>query len=305
MSYKIKRRSKFFRFIKYAFIFIVCVTATVTLYYIIANQNNKISHKKSLPIEAKESAAINMSLKAQSPDLIGISLEHGPYYINAKEMQELSGHVSFIDPKVKLMLKHLDWFNLNSDKATLTTSDQHLQLFNNVRGNLNKQYYFESNQMEIFAQEAIIKSAEFIKVLTSEYNLTSQNGLLIDYNKQTAFFHGKIAAEVKAHKDKSVTNISSDKLEVFWQKKVGNFLGHVTITDNKQTATGEYGEYNVATSMLTLKDKVKLIKDGNILTGELLHYNLKTQQADLVNTSTNNNQRVRAVIIPKKKDDAN
>ena len=333
-----KTRSAFFRLTKYSLVFVTIITAFIAIYFIIINQNNKISHKKSPQIEESKEAVLSPSLKANSPDLVGLNLENGPYYITADEIQELSGHASFTNPKVKLMLKHIDWLNLVSEKANLTTQDHHLQLFDNVKANLNMQYYFESNQAEIFAQESTIKSDQPSKLYTSEYNVHSTNGFIIDYNDKTAFFHGKIDANIKRDKDQSRTNIKSDRLDIFWQKKIGHFIGNVmltkesttvksdkmtaivntktnqlekilcfgnvNITDKKQTATGLYGEYIVATSILTLKDKVSLKKDGNILTGELLHYNFNFQQADLVGASQEQgNKRVKAIIIPKKQND--
>ncbi len=333
MSYRMKRRSKLFRFTKYTFVFIALITAIVILYYVFVNQNNKISHNSKEEKRVENTSEPDISFKAYLPDLTGISLDHGPYYIQATEMQELAGSVVFVDPKVKLMLKHLDWLNVTAQRANLIKADQHLQLFDDIKANLNKIYYFKGNQAEIFAKESIIKSDHHVEIFTDEHNLKSQNGLVINYNDQTAFFLGKIDANLKRIQDKLVTNIKSDTLEVFWQKKIGDFLGHVILTrdgtiveadkmtaimdpitnqleiihayghvkiiNKEQTAIGEYGKYIVATSILTLKDKVQLIKQGNVMTGELLYYNFNTQKANLVSTSEKSNQRVRAIILPK------
>ena len=332
MSSKIKRRSKKIRLTKYLLVGIVIFTSIVMLYYIIANQDSKISHK-NIPNEQNKDSQPQISFEAKSPDLTGVSIDNGPYYIQAEEMQELSGQVSFKLPKVKLMIKHLDWLNLTSNSAKLTNLDQHLQLFDDVLANLNKQYYFVGTQAEIFAKDSIIKSEQISKFFTDESNLESKTGFFINYNEEIAYFYGKIDANIKQIKDKSATNIKSDKLDVFWQKKIGDFLGnviltkdgaiveadkmtailnpitnqldrihaygHVKITNKDQIATGEYGEYIATTEILTLKDKVTLLKQNNLMTGELLHYNFKTQKADLIALPGKDKQRVRAVIFPK------
>lgn len=335
MQDKINHHLKLFRFAKYVFVLIAIITSTVVLYYIIANQDNKISHNKSI-IPEENNGRPNISLQANAPSLIGLSLDHGPYYIQAKEMQEVSGIVDFVNPQVRLMLKHLDLLKLVSDKASLITSNNYLQLIGNVRSNLNKLYYFEGEKAEIFSQESIIKSDQISKIYTTEYDLLSDNGFVLNYIDQTIFFHGKINANIKEEKNKSLTHIKSDKLDVFLQKKTGDFLGNVVLTkdgtiveadkmsviinpitnklekilsygnikivDKNQTATGKYAEYIVSTSILTLKDKVKLIKDNNILTGELLHYDFNNHKADLVGSQGKDNARVKAIIIPKKQD---
>ena len=334
MPHKLKHRSKLIRSIKYALVIATLITALVLIYFVITNQNSKVNHKTSnLVNEDTNGSEPNIAFKAKLPDFTGISLDHGPYYIQANEMEESAGYVSFIEPKVKLMLKHLDWLNLTAKRANLTISDNHLQLFDDLHSNLNKQYYFNGEQAEILAKESIIQSSQYSKFFSNEYNLESQNGFILNYNDHTVFFHGSINLNIKKIKDQSTTNIKSDQLDVFWKNKIGHFLGHVIltkdgtivqadkmtaimnpktnqldkihtyghvkITNKDQIATGEYGEYIVATSILTLRHKVELLKQGNVITGEVLHYNFNTQKADLVGAPQKNNQRVKAVIIPK------
>lgn len=335
MSEKIKKISKRFRVIKYSFVSIILITLTIVLYYVIDKQNNKISHNKSKTIHNKVRSVTETSFKATAPDVTGINIDQGPYFIKAKEMQELSGFVSFVSPQARIMLKHIDWLNLNSKRAKLTLKDNHLQLLEQVRGDLNKVYYFEGEQIEIFPQESVIQSYRHSKIFNQEYNLKSSRGFLLNYQDQTAFLHGNIEAHIKRVKDKKEIDIKSDRLDLFWQKRQGHFLGHViltregtivkadkmtavigeksqqlekvyaygnvTIIDQNQQATGEYGEYVVAKSLLILKDNVTLNKEGSLVKGELLNYDFEKKKADLVGGAIKNEkQRVRALIIPKK-----
>ncbi len=342
MLNRIERYSTLVRVLKYFFIITALASISVISYYILANKDGKIRQKTSaVSADGSKDSEPDIGFKVNQPDLMGISLDNGPYYIQAEEMQELAGQVFFTNPKIKSMLSHIDWLNLTAKKAKLTTEDSHLQLFGDLKANLNKQYYLIGEQAEILHKESIIRSDHYSKLYTSEYTLESDNGFIMNYQNETAFFYGKINANIKQYKDQFTTNIKSDKFDVFWQNKTGHFLGnvvllrdgtkveadkmtaiinpstnklekiyaygHVKIIDEENTATSEYGEYIVSTSILTLKDQVKLYKDNNILLGELLHYSFITKKADLVgspeNTTKNGKKRVRAIIIPKSKNE--
>jgi lipopolysaccharide transport protein LptA len=334
MQAKIKRRAKIIKLIKHVFMMIVISTIMLCSYFVFLNQDNNVSQKNTGQIEPSYTKdQPNIKFKAKLPDLTGLSLDHGPYYIQAFEMEELSGQVSLIKPAVKMMLKHLDWLSITANRALLTKDDSHLELFENVKANINKEYYFTANQVEILEKESIIKSDHVTKLFTNTHDLESQTGFTLNYQDQTAFLHGKINANLK--QDNSITNIRSDKLDIVWQEKKGDFIGHVVlnkegtrveadkmtaiinqtsnqldrvhaygnvkITNNDQIATGEYGEYIVTTGILTLRNNVTLIKQDNKITGDILHYNFNTHKADLVAAPENSNQRVKAIIIPKSK----
>ena len=343
MLNKVEQYSILVRIIKYFFIITALASVSVISYYILVNQDGKIrQNPTSAKTKGNQANETDISFKVDQPDLAGMSLNNGPYYIQAEQMQELAGQIFFTNPKVRSMLNHLDWLNLTAKEAKLTTDDSHLQLFGDLKANLNKQYYLIGEQVEILHKESIIRSDHYSKLYTSEYTLESDNGFIMNYQNETAFFYGKINANIKQYKDELVTNIKSDKFDVFWHNKTGHFLGnvvllrdgtkveadkmtaiinpgtnklekiyaygHVKIIDKDNTATSEYGEYIVSTSILTLKDQVKLYKDNNILLGELLHYSFITKKADLVGSSENTikngkKERVRAIIIPKSKNE--
>ncbi len=341
MLHRIEQYSVLVKLLKYFFVITALASISVISYYIFANKDGKIRQKTSAAsVNGSKDSEPDIGFKVDQPDLMGISIENGPYYIQAEEMQELAGQVFFTNPQIKSMLNHIDWLNLTAKRATLTKDDSRLQLFGDLKANLNKQYYLIGEQAEILHKESIIKSDHYSKLYTSEYILESDNGFIMNYQNQTVFFHGKINTDIKQHKDEFTTNIKSDRFDIFWQNKIGHFLGnvvllrdgtkveadkmtaiispitdklekiyaygHVKIIDEENTATSEYGEYTVSTSILTLKDQVKLYKDNNILLGELLHYSFITKKADLVGSSeknAKNGKRVRAIIIPKSKNE--
>lgn len=334
MLYKNKKQFQFFRRIKYALIFMVLATAFIVLYYMIDSQDSKISHNISSKEENSKSEP-SVSFKASFPFLTGVNLEQGPYYIKSREMKENDGYVSFIEPKAKIMLKHVDWINLTSDTAKLIRNNNHLLLFDNVVADFNKKYYFKSNIVEIIQQDSKIKSDIYSKFFSDEHNIESDKGFSLDYENQIILFNGKINAQIKNPKDKNFTNIKSNELTIYGKEKKGNFLGNVVLTkdgatlksdkmvafldasnkldkiyvygnvkieDKSQVATGEYGEYFVKNSKLVLKEKVTLFKDGNSISGELLNYNIDTKKADLIGSKKDSSTgRVKAIITSKKK----
>jgi len=333
MKDEIKRNSRIIKTIKYILLAVAFLSLLVIGYFALVNQNSKVSQKDAQEDQKDQTLS---RFRVSSPDLNGLSLDHGPYYIKAIEMQETGGEISFIDPQVKLMVKHLDWLAITSKHANLINADNQLTLYEEVRANLNHQYYLESEQVVILPKESIIKSAQYSKFYTKDYDLESDKGFIVYHNDQAALFYGKINANIKDPKDNKVTNIKSDTFDVSWLKKIGNFTGNVVMTQNgariesnemiavankasnqieriylhgkvkiideEQTATSEYGEYIMATSVLILKNNVKLYKNNNVITGETLYYNSKLRQANLVGSEKKSEgKRVKAVIIPADK----
>ena len=334
MLHKSKKQFQFFRFLKYALVFMVLVAVFIVLYYAIDNQDSKISH--NIVSEKKNNTSEpNISFKASFPFLTGVNLEQGPYYIKSKEMKEIDGYVFFVEPSAKIMLKHVDWINITSDTAKLTRHNNNLILFDHVLANFNKKYYFKSTIVDIAQKNTEIKSDRYSRFFSEEHSIESDKGFTLNYESQIILFNGKINAYIKTSKDKTFTNIKSDKLNIYGKEKKGDFLGNVILTkdgaiiksdkmialldrddkldkiyaygnvkieDKNQVAIGEYGEYFVKNSKLVLKDKVTLFKDGNSISGELLNYDVDAKKADLIGSKENKSTgRVKAIIIPKKK----
>lgn len=329
---KIQNRTKFIRYIKYSCIFISIITALVVVFFIIKNQNNKIRQDNSIKTEISKQNHFHS--KINKPDLVGINLDNGIYYIKAEELQEISNYYDFKKPIVNLMLNHQDWLDVVSETAKLIKQNNLLQLFGNVRANFNKIYYFEGNEAEILKDQSIVRSNEYSKIFNNKNTLESDTGFILDYNAETMFFFGKINANLKQKND--ITNIQSNKFNVYWEKKEGHFIdnviltkkgtvvnankmvailnaktdelekiyafGNVKITDDENVATGNFGEYIVAQELLTLKSNVTLHKGANFAKGELLHYNFKNHKANLIGSTIANEGRVKAIIIPKKND---
>jgi lipopolysaccharide transport protein LptA/LPS export ABC transporter protein LptC len=331
---KISKYLRIVKFVKYFCVIIAALAFIIISYYIFLNQNNKIRQDTSKNITTEEEDQVQTQITL--PNLTGISLKNGPYYIQAREMYEHTQYVSFVNPELTMMLDQLDWLHISSNSAKLNKDDSHLELFDHVQGDLNRHYYFLSNQAEIFKNHSIIRSDNHSKIFTSEYDVESDSGFIMNYQEETAFLHGKINANIKRVNDQFKTNIKSNKLDVFWLEKAGHFIGNVILTRNKTTvtadkmiaffnkhgneldkvlaygnvtiideennATGEYGEYDVLTDKLTLKNNVKLYKNNIEMFGHVLHYNFNTQKADLVgqNTQQKNGARTRVVITPKK-----
>lgn len=317
--------------IKYFLLTIVFITTLVMSYFVLTNQNNKINKS------SEDSDTDNLKYHVKSPDLIGHSFNEGPFYIKSQEMEERSDLISFKTPIVKFMIKHNDWLNITSESAKLNAIDKILDLYTNVKANVNQEYYLETEEAQLDSQKSIISSDLKATLYDKKTRLTSDNGFKAFYNNSLANFYGKINLDIR-NEDNSTTNIKSKMLNVYWDKKIADFIenviiinedtivstdkmlayfnlktnkleklelfGNVKIINPKQEATSEYGEYTVANSILTLTKNVKLLKDGNIVTGERLDYHVKNKTATMVSEvqPSNNTQkkgRSRAIIIPK------
>lgn len=334
MSQNIINKSIFFRKIKYFLALTVIVIVTVILYLIIVNQDVVISHKRSQNDEVKKKDSHYLSLKATNPDLVGANIEHGPYFIQAKEVYEVNEEIMFDKPKVRMMIKHEDWLNLISLKAKLKVSDSYLTMTEEVKANINNEYFLENNSTDIFEKESKIRSQVKTKLFNSETFIISDKGFLLDYASQIIELFGRVNLESKkGGKGKSI-NIKSDKLIGYWQNKTGEFIGNVVlnkekstviadkmtiflnektkqidkviangnvkIKDNLQTCYGDEAIYVVAKSTLLLSGKVKLERAGNEMLGNSLRYNFNNKKADLTSNDNNKKERVKAIIIPKK-----
>lgn len=318
------------RLIKYFLIIIAALASFTMLYFTIMNKNNKVS-KSQQNINNED----NSTFKINTAKIVGINFDHGPYYIESNDMEETSGYINFISPKIKMMLKHLDWFNLTSLSAKLKTTNNHLELNNDIKANLNNQYFVTTEELEIIPLESLIKSNLYTKIYTETSSIESNTGFIANYESQKAFFSGKINANIR-NSDQSITNIKSDKFNVFWNDRKAYFIGNaillnqgttvkankmtallnkktnelekiflyenIRIINKEQTSTSEYGEYDINSSILTLSNNVQLHKQGNIMNGEVLHYNFKTKNANLIGQKNKtNNKRVKAIIIPNSK----
>ncbi len=330
MNKKVFSRFEFFLKLKYLLIIFIIIGVTITFYYIISNQDNKINHKLS---SLKEGDSVpSITLKATTPDLVGISLDHGPYYIKAKEMEESSKNLNFIDPSMKMMIRHSGWIYVIAKSGLLKVNDNEFYVSNQVKANYNKEYFLESDQVNIFANNSVIDSDQPTRIYNNEAILFSDKGFLCNYANNVSYFYGKINLDIQRKTDSTKINIKSNKLNVFWHEKYGEFIGNVILTKNNtivtankmvalagaansiekiiatdnvvikdgmQEAYGDRAEYLASNSLLTLKGNVVLVKGGSSIKGETLHYDFNNQKADIVGSKQNKSNRVRAVIIPK------
>lgn len=334
---KVRQRLKIFSFIKYIFIAIAITSVSVISYYVFVNKDSQI--RQDISVTEVKSSEPDVSFKAVYPSLKGISIENGPYYIKADHMEKLSKKIFFTNPKINSMLNQLNWLNLTANRAEMQIDDNYLELFDNIKVDFDKQHYLTTEQVEMSYKNSIIKTNKYMKLYSDEYSLESDNGFTLNYQDQVANIYGRVNLNIQKDDDKFNTSIKSNTANIFWLKKEANFLGNVIllrdgtkvkankmkvvinpstntidriytygnvkIIDQENIATSEYGEYIISTSILTLKDKVTLSRNDNILSGELLHYNFLKHKADLIgsnkqnNSSQQSNGRVKAVIMPK------
>ncbi len=80
--------------------------------------------------------------------------------------------------------------------------------------------------------------------------------------------------------------------------KEANAFGHVMITTQNDTASGNEGHYDGLKEIITLKGAVKILRDQNILNGDRAIVNLKTGLSQLFGDESG--KRVTGTFFPKK-----
>jgi len=113
------------------------------------------------------------------------------------------------------------------------------------------------------------------------------------------------------------TRLKADKMNVFYRGTEGKekkaagqdaiqkieVTGNVFISTPQETASGEFGIYDVENQMIHLNNKVTLTRDKNVLKGDKLTYNLASGKSAIYSGGTQQNgkkERVRALFIPDK-----
>lgn len=326
MIEKIKLHIIIAKIVKYVLSFFVFLILSLVAYFAIVNSDVKIRHQNDLVDDVNKDSP---RIKITNPNLLGINLKHGPYTIIAEDLEQNHGEIKFVKPSVEMTINRESFLNVSANQAFLIEDNNNLQLVNNVKANFNKLYFFDSEYAEVIKNKSIVKSDKFVKLYNEQSTLTSGTGFLLNYETEIASFWGKIKVHT-VQKDGSV-DISSDTLAVFLNEgksifqgkvlvikngtevranKMVVFLdkstdeiekiflyGNVKIIDKENTSTSEYGEYFEKTSILTLKNNVKLNRNGSVLTGEVLNYNFNTKRADLVGeVNSQGKRRVKAEI---------
>lgn len=320
-------RLQVIKIFKYSFIFFAIIVAVTLFIFTFINKQNKLTKGKTT--DDTEKSEINYQI--EKPYLTSVNSKNGPYNIEAESMLEANGRAKLTKPRMKLMIKQLNLLNLQSNFADIVNSDKYIILYDQVKANIDQQYFFSGNLAEFFFHDSIIKSNTDVKFYTKDYVIESEKGFIGNYKHQISNFFGRINANF-VQKDK-IINIKSDLFDLYWNKKIGEFIGNVILLNDKTTVTtnkmiakinpktnqleiiylignvkiidgeneaiSEYGEYEVKKEILTLKDNVILNKNGNLIKGSLLHYNFNSKKADIVNTINKDKGRVRAIILPK------
>ena len=317
--------------VKYLLVFMVVFVSLLMTHFIFTRENNKISKANN------ETQTDDLKYLVSHPDLHGNSFKQGPFFIKSKEMVEKNEVISFDYPIIKIMLKHNDWLNATCELAELISENELLTLYSKVKANINEEYYLETEKALIDSKDLIISSDVKSILFNNTMHLTSDNGFMAYMKDSLAKFYGKINLNI-IEEDKSNVIVKSSKLDFDWNKKIADFrdqvlitkddtqiysdkmlaffnlktnkleklkfFGNVKIINPKQQASSNYGEYLVETSIITLMENVRLIKDGNTITGEKLNYHVKNKTATMLSSANDKQEskpkeRSRAIIIPQ------
>ena len=131
------------------------------------------------------------------------------------------------------------------------------------------------------------------------------DALDVAQSDQTAIFSGNVVAI------QGDLRLGSDNLRVYYRQgderaaaegaisKI-DAIGAVTVSSPRETATSEWGVYDVDAGQITLGGKVVLTRGENVLRGEQLVIDLETGHSRIVGQQGGGG-RVKALFVPAKK----
>lgn len=129
------------------------------------------------------------------------------------------------------------------------------------------------------------------------------DGLEVQRDQRRAIFRGNVdAVQGEMH-------LKADQLTVIYAKgEDGRMVisrieaeGHVLLSSPNETAQGEKGVYNVATSTINLVGSVVLTRGQNVIRGDRLELNLVTGLSRIEGgqASGGSSQRVKGIFVPQ------
>lgn len=124
----------------------------------------------------------------------------------------------------------------------------------------------------------------------------ARDGRKIKADTLTATFRESSPQEKRAQQSRKSSDQESDlKIERM------DAYGNVVVETPSETAVGERGVYEAATSLATLTGKVKITRDKSVLNGDTAIVNLQTGVSRIF--SQPGSQRVQGVFVPSKRED--
>jgi len=135
---------------------------------------------------------------------------------------------------------------------------------------------------------------------SNKETIITSDKLVIDQEKKTADFQGHVIAIQEN------TTIKSDRMIAYYSNQQSNnidkisAIGNVVIIDGLQTATGDFGEYNIIDEIMELRGSVVLTKNNDVLKGDKIIYNMKTGHSTIF-SDNDKKTRVKAIFNPKNK----
>lgn len=152
-------------------------------------------------------------------------------------------------------------------------------------------------------KSVIILKGNPVKLYAGDETMTSEV-LELWQDKDMAVAKKNVVATKEARR------LEADVVKAFFAEKgskneVERFEAEngVTITNDKETVTGDFGVYFVDKETATLKGNVKISQGANYITGEVADINMKTGVSRLQTPADKNNVkgRVRGVFLPDEK----
>ncbi|MEZ0262108.1 MAG: LptA/OstA family protein [Alphaproteobacteria bacterium] len=152
------------------------------------------------------------------------------------------------------------------------------------------------------AEDRAVLTGQDLRIVTETEKLTAKD--------KVEFFskENRMVASGGATAERGTDTLKAEKMEAFFQKNPEGTLkvdritadGGVTIKTEKETVTGDHGDYNIGTKKAVLTGKVKIYQGASWLEGTRAEIDLKTGISQLfAEGNAETEGRVKGVFYPK------
>jgi len=160
-----------------------------------------------------------------------------------------------------------------------------------------------SDTLEVFQAENRAVFSGHVVAIQADYRLKADQ-MTVHYRQQEQ--QGQVTADTKL--DKKPADDSKNPMQAGAIQKIDT-KGNVFLSTPEETASGDYGDYDVDEQVVRLNDHVVLTKGQNVLKGDRLVYNLDTGKSTVTSAAGTQSagpdgtkQRVHALFVPEKSD---
>ncbi len=147
--------------------------------------------------------------------------------------------------------------------------------------------------IQIDADQLEVRDKDKMAIFTGHV-VAVQGKLRLETNQMKVFYEDNKTASAAPVIENAPAPAGGQSRKV---KRIEAF-GAVKIMQENQTGTGNSGVYDMQQGQMTLTGNVTLTQDGNVIQGDRLVTNTRTQESHVYSDGSKNSRRVRALVLP-------